>query len=272
MLGIACHEDLLATLAADQGGDLLELASGALLLDFEGLFGDLVLVEAGGVAPAAQQQGGVGLVGLDNLLLDLDVDGRLLGAHEAGAHIDTASTKAEGGGQSPAVGEATAGDEGHLERLAGLAEQDEVCKIGLANVAGALEAVDAEEVDAHLDGALGVADGGALVQDDNAGLLELGNDGARGVAGRLDNLDALIDDGLGVGAVVGGHHGGQEGNVDTEGVLGQGSAASDLLAQVVGRGEDEGGDDAEAASVGHGGGEVGGANVHHAALDDGDCR
>lgn len=43
----------------------------------------------------------------------------------------------------------------------------------------------------------------ALVQYDTPGLLELPDDWPGAVAGRLDDVDALVDDGLGVGAVVG---------------------------------------------------------------------
>lgn len=114
----------------------------------------------------------------------------------------------------------------------------------------ALEAVDGQEVDAHLDSADGVADGSALVQDDDAGLLELGDDRAGAVAGRLDDLDALLDDGVSVGAVVRRDHGGQQRHVDSEGVLGHGAAPPDLLAQLVWGREDEGRDDAQPAGVG----------------------
>lgn len=272
VLGVAVGEDLLAALAADKGGNLAELARLALALDLEGLLGDLVLEEAAGVAPAAEDEGGLVLVGLDNGLLDVLVEGRLDGAHEAGAHVDAGGAEAEGGGEAVAVGEAAAGDEGDGNLLAGAAEEDKVGNVALADVAGALEAVDAEEVDAELDGGEGVADGGALVEDDDAGSLELLDDGAGRVAGRLDDADALVNDGLGVRGVVGGHHGGQQGHVDGKGLLGEGAAAADLVAEGGRVGEDEGRDDAEAARVGDGGGEVGCANVHHAALDNGHCE
>lgn len=164
-------------------------------------------------------------------------------------------------------------------------------------MASTFEAVNAQKVDAELDGTLGVADGGALVQDDAAGLFQLGDDGAGAVAGRLDDVDALVDDGLGVGAVVGGVERGQEGDVDGKGVFGQGAALLDLLAEIGGRGEDEGRDDAQAAGVGDGGGECGVADVldgnddgvrwmgcessvrgggagtyHHASLHNRDCK
>lgn len=106
-----------------------------------------------------------------------------------------------------------------------------------------------------------MANGGALVHHDDARLLQLRNDRPRAVAGGLDHLDALIDDGLCVRAVVGRVERGQQRNVDAEGVLGQGPALLDLLAQVGGRGEDQRRDDAQAAGVGDGGGELSVADV-----------
>lgn len=268
-LRVTVDEDLLTTLTRDEGRNLAELAGSALLLDLEGVSGDLVLEETGGVLPAAQQQRCVVLIRLNNLLLDVLVDGRLDSAHEARAHVDTASAKRQSSSKALSVSKAARGNEGDLEGLAGAAKENKVGDVAFADVAGALEAVNGEEVDAELDGAQGVADGGALVQDNDAGLLELRDDGARRVTGRLDNLDALVDDGLRVGGVVGGHHGGQQRHVDGKGLLGEGSASADFVAQRSGRGEDEGCDDAEATGVGDGSGQVGGTNMHHAALDDG---
>lgn len=114
-----------------------------------------------------------------------------------------------------------------------------------------LEAINAQKVNTELNGTLGMADGGALVQDNAASGLEFGNDWARAVSGRLDDADAFVDDGLGVGAVVGRVDGGQQGDVDGKGVLCQCATLLDLLAQVGGRGKDEGGDDAQAASIGN---------------------
>lgn len=128
-------------------------------------------------------------------------------------------------------------------------------------MARTLEPINTQKVDAELDGALGMANGGTLVQHDTAGLFELGNDGPGAVPGRLDNVDPFVDDGLGVGAVVGGVERGEEGDVDAKGVLGEGAALLDLLAELRGRGEDEGRDDAQAAGVGDGRGEFGVADV-----------
>ena len=50
--------------------------------------------------------------------------------------------------------------------------------LGRSDLPGALETVNAQEIDTKLHGGLGVPDGRTLVQDDAASLLELGDDGA----------------------------------------------------------------------------------------------
>ena len=118
-------------------------------------------------------------------------------------------------------------------------------------MSGTLEAVDAQEVHAKLHRAQSVSDARALVQD-HAGwvrLFQLLNDRTRRVAGGLDDSDAFIEDGLRVGGVVRRVHGGEEGKIDTEGVLGHALAFPDLFAQVVGGGLGEGCDDSKTACV-----------------------
>lgn len=136
----------------------------------------------------------------------------------------------------------------------------------------ALKPINAQKVNTKLDRALSMTNRRTLVQHRDTRGLELANDRAGRVSSRLDNLDALVDDGLGVGRVVGREEGREEGQVDAEGLVGEGAAALDLGAQGFGRGGDEGGDDAQAAAVGDCGREVCGADVHQAALDDGDWR
>lgn len=99
------------------------------------------------------------------------------------------------------------------------------------------------------------------MQYDTPGLLELPDDWPRAVAGRLDDVDALVDDGLGVSTVVRRVEGRQEGDVDSEGVLGQLPALLDLLAQICWRWEDESRDDAKPAGVGDGTGQLGVSDV-----------
>lgn len=95
------------------------------------------------------------------------------------------------------------------------------------------------------------------MQYDTPSLLELPDDWPRAVAGGLDDVDALVDDGLGISTVVRRVEGRQEGDIHSEGVLGQFPALLDLLAQVCRRWEDESRDDAKPAGVGDGTGQLG---------------
>lgn len=96
-------EDLSASLAADVLGNFLELSSCAGLLDVDGLQSDLVREQSRRVLPASEYESSVGLLRIDNGLLDVLVDGRLDCAHEARAHVDTASAKGKSSSQSLAV-------------------------------------------------------------------------------------------------------------------------------------------------------------------------
>lgn len=227
---VAVDEDLAAPLARHERGDLLELARGAGLFDPHGLGGDLVLEQAGGVCPAAQDELGVVLRSVDDGLLDVVVDRSLGGAHEPRPHVDALGAEGERGRQPLAVGEATGRDKGDLEGLAGPREEDEVGDVRLAHVAGALETVDGQEVDTQLDGRLGVADRGALVEDDDPRGLEEFDDGPGGVSRGFHHLDPFVYADLRVFTVGRGVHGREEGDVDAKRVLGHGSASSDLLA------------------------------------------
>lgn len=102
-------------------------------------------------------------------------------------------------------------------------------------MAGALEAVDRQEVDSKPLGGQGVADGGALVQDDGVGGLELLDERARIVAGCLDNAHALVDQHLRVGVIVGRHQRGQQRQIHAKRPRRHGPASPDLVPQVFGR-------------------------------------
>ena len=213
---------------------LLELARAALLLDLQRRLGDFVAEQPAGVLPPAQHEVGVCLLRIDNRLLDVVVDGRLDGAHEARAHVDALCAQGQRGREALAVGKPAARDEGNAEALARPAQEDEVRDVVLADVAGALEPVDREEVDAEFDGGLGVADRRALVQDDRVVLLEHLDYGAGRVAGGFDDADAFVDHDLGVLGVWGWVDGGEEGDVYAEGVFGHGFGFADLFAEVFG--------------------------------------
>ena len=119
-------------------------------------------------------------------------------------------------------------------------------------MAGTLEAVDAEEVDAELNSTEGVSDTCALVQDHTrwVGLFEHLDDWAWGVSGCLDDSDALVEDGLGVAWVVGWVHRWEESQVHAEWVAGHLLALSDLFAEVIWCWLCEGCDDTETTGIG----------------------
>lgn len=131
----------------------------------------------------------------------------------------------------------------------------------MADLPSTFKAVNAQEIYAKLDSRLGMPDGGALVQHDNASLLEKGNDGAGRVASSLDNLDAFLDDDPGIASIVGRNKSRQQGDVDGERTRGQLPAFPDLLTEALGVGKDQSGNDAQATGVGHGARQLGVAHM-----------
>src|SRR4029453_9759731 len=100
----------------------------------------------------------------------------------------------------------------------------------LARVAAAFEAVDADGVAADRFSLQRMPHRGAFVDDPDAGLLECRQPLLGIVARRLDDLDAALEDGLGVAGIVGGRTGGAGGGrLDcprTVGWSGRGSGGS----------------------------------------------
>ena len=74
---------------------------------------------------------------------------RLDGAHEARAHVDAVGAQRQRGDQAAGVGEAAGGDHRDLDLLGGGRDQHQPGDVVLAGMAGALEAVDADAVDAE---------------------------------------------------------------------------------------------------------------------------
>jgi len=70
-----------------------------LLLRLSGLFGHVVQVDALGVLQAPQNEHRLGVVALDQGLLDVDVNRRLHSRHETGAHVDAVSAQGQARGQ-----------------------------------------------------------------------------------------------------------------------------------------------------------------------------
>jgi len=271
-ISITIDEHLSSSLSRNPWGNLGELSGCARGLDSVGLLCDLVLVKTAGVLPPSQHKLGIMLRCLDNLLLDIDVDWRLDRAHESCAHVDALGAQGQRGSQTLSVCESARGDERNSEGLACARKEDEVRDVALANVSRALEAVDAEEVHAELDGALRVSDGRALVQDCGSDSLELLDNWARAVSCRLHNPDALIDDNLCVCAIVRWDHCWEESDVDTEWVLGEGLRLANLLTEVFRCWLCEGSEETETAGIGNSGGHFSVANPLHATLDNRNCE
>lgn len=131
-------------------------------------------------------------------------------------------------------------------------------KVGLP---GALEPVDAQEVNTKLHGGLGMPDSGALVQDDAAGLLQLGDDGTRRVTSRLNNLDSLINGNLGISLVVWRNKGREQGDVDAERLARQLPALADFLAEAFRIGPNQSRDNTQTTRVGHGARHLGSSDM-----------
>lgn len=107
VLWITIDKDLATPCTTDIRRNLSKLARSTLLLDLERLIRDLVPVQPRGIRPAPEYESRVGLLGSDNLLLDVLVDRCLDGAHEARAHVDTAGSKTQRRSEPLPVGEAT---------------------------------------------------------------------------------------------------------------------------------------------------------------------
>jgi hypothetical protein len=237
---VPVDEHLPPALARHIRRHLLELPRCALPLDLQRALRDLILEQAGRVGPPSQHERRVDLARVDDRLLDILVNGGLNRGHEPSPHVDALGAERQRGSEALPVGEAATGNKRDAQALTCPAEEDEVRDIRLTDVAGALEAVDAEEIDAEFDGRLRVADCGAFVQNYTAVGFEQFDYGAGTIACGLDDLDALVDADLGVFAVWGCVHRGEEGDIYAEGVRGHGLCFADLFAQVFGGGLCEG--------------------------------
>ena len=102
-----------------------------------------------------------------------------------------------------------------------------------------------------------MSDSGALVEDDDASLLELADDWTGRVASGLHDIDALINDNLGVSLIIRGDKGRQKRDVDGEWPRRQLLALANLLTESLRLGKDQGSNDTQATGVGHGTGQFG---------------
>ena len=217
---------------------------------------------------AAEDQVGRALVVGDDELLHRVVDRRLDRRAEACAHVDTIGTERERGGEATAIAETAARQHRHAHLVGGGGDQDEAGNVVLTGMAGAFETVDRNGIDAHPLGGQRMADGGAFVDDGDAVRLEMLDMLLRAMAGGFDDGDTHVDDRPAIVGIGRRRYRGQDGEVHPERLVGHRPAAFDLAAQIVGRRLGEGGEDAEAAGVGHRRGQFGAADPHHAALHD----
>lgn len=112
-------------------------------------------------------------------------------------------------------------------------------------MACAFETVDRQEIYAEFDGAEGVPDCGAFVQDyaGGRGFFEHFDDGAGRISCGFDYADSGVENRLGVAGVVGRVDGGEKSEIYAKGFVGEGFAALDFGAESVRAGLREGCED-----------------------------
>lgn len=271
IIRVTGDENLSSPLSANIWCDLFEFAGCALPLDFRGLFSSFVLEQSSSVLPSSEYELGIVLRCLNDLLLDIQVDWCFDSAHEPSSHVDAFSAQAQSGCKTLPICETSRCNERHIDGLSGSAKENEVGDIRLANVASTLEAVNAQEINAKLDRALRMSDGGTLVENYDTNSLQHLDDWARRVSSRLDNLNSLIDNHLCVRAIIRGVYRRKESNVDTERIVGHGPASSDFFSEIFGSWLCEGSEDTKSSCITDGGCELSISNPLHATLDDGNC-
>ena len=121
------------------------------------------------------------------------MDRRLDRTHKPRAHIFTALTRpARTSPRTRPVREAPRNNKRHAQTLPRPAQQDEIRDIVLGNMSRTLKTIDRQKIFAELDGALRVADRGALVEHDAAVFLYV-SDGGPGDCSGLDDADSFFD-------------------------------------------------------------------------------
>lgn len=124
-------------------------------------------------------------------------------------------------------------------------EKDEVGDVCFADVACTFETVDGEEIYAEFDGAEGVPDCGAFVEDyaGGRGFFEHFDDWPGRISCGFDYADSGVENRLGVAGVVRGVDGGEQGEIYAKGFAREGFAALDFGAERVRAGLCEGCED-----------------------------
>ncbi len=160
----------LAACAGHEVPHLLEL--GAAFFHRDHLARNRVLEHACRVVHRAEHQVRVALAGSDQCLLDVVVDRRFLRAHEARAHVDPLRAERERRCHAAPVTDAAGSDDRNLQRTHCCRKQNQARHIVFAGMAGALETVDADDVDAVTLRRQRMAHRRALVNGLDAVLLE----------------------------------------------------------------------------------------------------
>ena len=225
----------------------------------------LVFQKTHGRAPNAPGHGGGAVPGLEQGLLVVGVDRALRADQQAGAQLSAAGAQGEGGQQLAGVRNAAGGHHGDGHRVAHLGHQGHGG--GLAYVAAGLGALGNDAVRPGPLHQLGQRHRRHHGEDLGPGLLPQGKVGGWVARPGGDEAYVLLRGDLGHGPGLGVH----EHDVHAEGLVGQAAAEADLRPKGVGV-HAAPADQAHTAGVGDGGGEGGGGDVGHAALDQGKFR
>ena len=193
------------------------------------------------------------------------MDGALLACQQAGAHLHTAGTQRQRSRQLTAIGNAACSDDRHADCVHHLWHQ---CHGGhLAHMATALSTLSDDGVDAQRL-QMPCQHGSRHHRDHlDASSFPHGNVLSRVACAGGDHGNLFLHHDLGKLICLRVH----EHDVHAKGLVGQFTAAADVLAQGIGIHAART-DDAQRTGVGAGGGKLAGGDVGHATLNDGVFR
>lgn len=203
VIRISVQKHLPPSFPADVLRNLFKLPGLALPFNLACRFSDFILVEACGVRPTTHEKFGIVFTSVHDRFLDLLVDRSFDSTHEASAHVDPTSSQRKSRSERIAICHSSRGYVWYLfavgfsKLLPRSVEQDKIWDVMLANMTGTFESVDTEEVDAHFHGRDRMADCCAFVENDAVGGFEFG-DIVFDQAGGFHDLDAFVDDDLGI--------------------------------------------------------------------------
>mmetsp|Transcript_35 Transcript_35/g.94 ORF Transcript_35/g.94 Transcript_35/m.94 type:complete len:320 (-) Transcript_35:97-1056(-) len=229
----------------------------------------LVAEDPARVVQPTQHHDCVCFLGVDHALLERIRPAAFLSGAKSRAAVDPIGTERQGSSKLRSRADAAAAKVGNPQHLRSASLQHEIPDVFFAGMAGALEAVKADDVDPVPLRRERVSHCDALVDGDDARLLE-GLDEWLGVgSGGFHDLHALLDDDLHVLRVRRRRpHRGQDGQVDAERLAGQPAHAPDPLPALLGRTSIVDAEDPQASRVADRGCELGGSDAGHSAQHD----